>query len=141
MNSSDREYRLQHSYRVANIGKIIAEKEGFDITEDINNYKYNFQGQMIDSPNDKYHVRITILKVDEESKEAYIMWSLVKKIYIEPNNFLISDKNTKIIYWNKVNSDDIGDNIIDIEWLDDSNIKIEDKVLNINYNKYDYRIE
>lgn len=30
---SDREYRLQHSYRVANIGKIIAEKEGFDITE------------------------------------------------------------------------------------------------------------
>lgn len=30
---SDREYRLQHSYRVANIGKIIAEKEGFDVTE------------------------------------------------------------------------------------------------------------
>jgi len=30
---SDREYRLQHSYRVANIGKIIAEKESFDITE------------------------------------------------------------------------------------------------------------
>lgn len=108
---------------------------------DVNNYKYNFQGQMIDSPNDKYQVRITILKVDEESKEAYIMGSLVKKIYIEPNNLLISDKNTKITYWNKVNSDDIGDNIIDIEWLDDSNIKIEDKVLNINYDKYDYRRE
>ncbi len=30
---SDREYRLQHSYRVANIGRIIAEKEGFDETE------------------------------------------------------------------------------------------------------------
>lgn len=30
---SDKEYRLQHSYRVANIGKIIAEKEGFDVTE------------------------------------------------------------------------------------------------------------
>lgn len=29
----DKEYRLQHSYRVANIGKIIAEKEGFDVTE------------------------------------------------------------------------------------------------------------
>ena len=29
----DREYRLQHSYRVANIGRIIAEKEGFDRTE------------------------------------------------------------------------------------------------------------
>lgn len=27
------EYRLQHSYRVANIGKEIAEKEGFDVTE------------------------------------------------------------------------------------------------------------
>lgn len=27
------EYRLQHSYRVANIGKDIAEKEGFDVTE------------------------------------------------------------------------------------------------------------
>ena len=26
------EYRLQHSYRVANIGKMIAEKEGFDVT-------------------------------------------------------------------------------------------------------------
>ena len=32
-HSADREYRLQHSYRVANIGKMIAEKEGFDITE------------------------------------------------------------------------------------------------------------
>lgn len=32
-HSSDREYRLQHSYRVANIGKMIAEKEGFDVTE------------------------------------------------------------------------------------------------------------
>lgn len=31
--SADREYRLQHSYRVANIGKMIAENEGFDSTE------------------------------------------------------------------------------------------------------------
>ncbi|MBQ7360016.1 MAG: HD domain-containing protein [Lachnospiraceae bacterium] len=30
---ADKEYRLQHSYRVANIGKAIAEKEGFDVTE------------------------------------------------------------------------------------------------------------
>lgn len=30
---SDKEYRLQHSYRVANIGKMIAEQEGFDATE------------------------------------------------------------------------------------------------------------
>ena len=30
---ADKEYRLQHSYRVANIGKMIAEKEGFDVTE------------------------------------------------------------------------------------------------------------
>lgn len=29
----DRDYRLEHSYRVANIGKLIAEKEGFDVTE------------------------------------------------------------------------------------------------------------
>ena len=29
------EYRLQHSYRVANIGKEIAEKEGFDVTETV----------------------------------------------------------------------------------------------------------
>ena len=33
LNFSAKEYRLQHSYRVANIGKFIAEKEGFDITE------------------------------------------------------------------------------------------------------------
>lgn len=32
---SDKEYRLQHSYRVANIGKSIAEKEGFDVTETV----------------------------------------------------------------------------------------------------------
>ena len=108
---------------------------------DVTDYRYNFQGQMIDSPNDKYQIRITILKVEEDSKEAYIMGRLVKKIYIEPNNLLISDKNTKIIYWDKVNSNDIDDNILDIEWLDDSNIKIEDKVLNINYDKYDYRRE
>lgn len=30
---SNKEYRLQHSYRVANIGKIIAEKEGFDVNK------------------------------------------------------------------------------------------------------------
>ena len=28
-----RAYRLEHSYRVANIGRIIAEEEGFDVTE------------------------------------------------------------------------------------------------------------
>ena len=32
---SDKEYRLQHSYRVANIGKKIAQAEGFDVTETI----------------------------------------------------------------------------------------------------------
>lgn len=32
---SDKEYRLQHSYRVANIGKQIAEAEGFDVTETV----------------------------------------------------------------------------------------------------------
>lgn len=32
-NPTAGEYRLQHSYRVANIGKEIAEKEGFDVTE------------------------------------------------------------------------------------------------------------
>ena len=31
-NPSDRDYRLEHSYRVANIAKIIAEAEGFDVT-------------------------------------------------------------------------------------------------------------
>ena len=108
---------------------------------DVTDYRYNFQGQMIDSPDDKYQIRISILKLDENSKDAYIMGELVKKKYIEPNNLLISDKNTKIIYWDKVNSNDIDDNILDIEWLDDSNIKIKDKVLNINYDKYDYRRE
>lgn len=32
---SDGEYRLEHSYRVANIGKQIAEQEGFDVTETV----------------------------------------------------------------------------------------------------------
>lgn len=32
---ADKEYRLQHSYRVANIGKRIAEAEGFDVTETV----------------------------------------------------------------------------------------------------------
>ena len=31
----DKEYRLQHSYRVANIGKMIAEAEGFDVEETV----------------------------------------------------------------------------------------------------------
>lgn len=29
----EKAYRLKHSYRVANIGKTIAEKEGFPVTE------------------------------------------------------------------------------------------------------------
>ena len=31
-NPSDRDYRLEHSYRVANIAKTIAEAEGYDVT-------------------------------------------------------------------------------------------------------------
>ena len=31
-NPTERDYRLQHSYRVANIAKAIAEAEGFDVT-------------------------------------------------------------------------------------------------------------
>lgn len=31
-NPADRDYRLEHSYRVANIAKTIAEAEGFDVT-------------------------------------------------------------------------------------------------------------
>ena len=31
-NPTDRDYRLEHSYRVANIAKTIAETEGFDVT-------------------------------------------------------------------------------------------------------------
>ena len=31
-NPADRDYRLEHSYRVANIAKVIAEAEGFDVT-------------------------------------------------------------------------------------------------------------
>ena len=30
-----KQYRLEHTYRVANIGKLIAEKEGFDIAETV----------------------------------------------------------------------------------------------------------
>jgi len=33
VNPADCAYRLEHSYRVVNIGKEIAEKEGFDLTE------------------------------------------------------------------------------------------------------------
>lgn len=32
-NPADRDYRLEHSYRVANIAKAIAEAEGFDVTD------------------------------------------------------------------------------------------------------------
>ena len=31
-NPTERDYRLEHSYRVANIAKVIAETEGFDVT-------------------------------------------------------------------------------------------------------------
>lgn len=94
---------------------------------------------MVDSPNNKYEIRIEILKLDEDSDEAYIMGLLVEKIYIEPNKTLISNKNTKIIYWDKVNASDINDNLVGVIWLDDTTIKISDKVLNINSDMYDYR--
>lgn len=32
-NPTDRDYRLEHSYRVANLAKAIAEAEGFDVTD------------------------------------------------------------------------------------------------------------
>ncbi|MBS5938733.1 hypothetical protein E5347_13945 [Clostridium sartagoforme] len=106
---------------------------------DLSPYNYTFHGEMVDSPNNKYEIRIEILKLDEDSDEAYIMGLLVEKIYIEPNKTLISNKNTKIIYWDKVNASDINDNLVGVIWLDDTTIKISDKVLNINSDMYDYR--
>ena len=119
------------------VGELYVYKNFYEIN--LAPFNYSFEGIIVDSPNDKYQFRIRICKSDENSSELYIMGTLVEKIYIEKNTTLISDKNSKVIYWDKVYSNSTIDNSIEVNWIDEYTIKIDNKILNVTYDKYDYR--
>lgn len=44
---------------------------------DLTTFNYYFNGEIVDSPTDKYDFRIQIWKSDENSSESYVMGRLV----------------------------------------------------------------
>lgn len=98
-------------------------------------------GEEYFSDNQEYSVRINILIPWNNDNEYYIMGRLIKTEYIKWREMqILSDKNQKIIYWKKVNGNNIPEKIY-VNWINDKTVQIEDKILNIFWNRYDYRRE
>lgn len=122
---------------------------------DMSSLTIGYSGGEFDSPDDKYQMRMVIWLKEEDDSVAYIMGTLVTKVYLAENHTLISDKNSKVIFWNRVNSSeyitytiadnvnsngkDVTDNFMDVEWLDEQTIRIEDITLNVKKEVFDYR--
>ncbi len=109
---------------------------------DVRPFTYVFTSRIIESPDKQHSVLVQIYKTTEDSGSAYIMGTLGtldnKKGYT---------KDSKTIFWQKVNSDSIKEktindvsfvNWIEVTWLDAQNVNINGISLNIN-NVYDYR--
>ena len=109
---------------------------------DISPFTYVFTSRIVESPDKQHAVQVQIYKTAKDSDSAYIMGTLGtlddRKGYT---------KDSKTIFWQKVNSNSIKkktindvtlDNWIEVAWLDEQNINVNGIPLNIN-NVYDYR--
>lgn len=108
---------------------------------DISPFEYIFLSRIVDSPDENYTIMVEIYKTTEDSDLAYIMGTLgtleTGKEYTD----------SKTIFWQKVNSNSIKEktidgltlaNWIDVNWLDNQTININEISLDIN-SVYDYR--
>ncbi|MGC4018419.1 MAG: DUF5412 family protein [Muricomes sp.] len=120
---------------------------------DFSEYSETLSNGTYDSPDGKYNI-YTYFVIPRNSNDHYfVMGKLVKVKYISENHQIISDSNTKIVYWDKkegeIPRESIASPWVDIEkfhpkdisaaWIDNKNFQIEDKKLNVHYGRYDYR--
>lgn len=107
---------------------------------DTSQFHYTFLSRIVESPDGKHQVFITVYKDSENSEVAYIKGNL---------NLVSSQKDApKTIFWQKVNSSDIDnrlindmllDNWVDVEWINNDTVKINNITVNIHKDIYDYR--
>ena len=90
------------------------------------------------SPNGEYSIRLSLVKLRDKENEHYILGELTKTEFISEGHQIITNKNTRIVYWDKQNTD-FTQNLMYVSWLDNTNFQINGKKLNIFYKAYDYR--
>lgn len=90
------------------------------------------------SPNREYSVNISLVKLRDKKNEYYILGELIKTEFIAENYQIVSDKNTRIVYWDKQQGD-FDENIIYVKWFNNKQFQIKNEKLNIYYKNYDYR--
>jgi len=100
---------------------------------DRSQFNYIFLSRIVDSPNGKYAISLDILA--EDSQITYIEGNLIAKSQQRD----IPSTKVKTIFWQKVNSIDIRDNWVDVSWIDNETVKINNITVNIFKDAYDYR--
>lgn len=109
---------------------------------DVRPFTYVFISRIVESPDKQHSVLVQIYKTTKDSDSAYIMGTLGTL-----DNRKGYTKDSKTIFWQKVNSDSIKEktindvsfeNWIKVAWLDAQNVNINGISLNVN-NVYDYR--
>ncbi|MFR4987316.1 MAG: DUF5412 family protein, partial [Lachnospirales bacterium] len=105
---------------------------------DINNFEEIKHNGTYFSPDEKYSISISLIKLRNKENEYYVLGELTETEFITDKNRIISDKNTRIIYWNKKQGN-FDENIIYVKWFNNNQFQIENKKLNIFYKNYDYR--
>lgn len=107
---------------------------------DMSQFNYIFLSRIVDSPDGKYQIYISVLKNSENSEFSYIKGNL----------YLVSKQGDapKTIFWQKVNSNDINnkwvngawlDNWVDVVWIDKETVRINNITVDIFKDVYDYR--
>lgn len=102
---------------------------------DRSQFNYIFLSRIVDSPNGKYAISLDILRTAEDSQITYIEGNLIAKSQQRD----IPSTKVKTIFWQKVNSIDIRDNWVDVSWIDNETVKINNITVNIFKDAYDYR--
>ena len=87
------------------------------------------------SPNGEYSVTLTLAR--DRENEYYVLGRLTKTEFISEGHQIITNQNTKTVYFDKVNT--YFNQNLNVNWLDNTNFQIGDKKLNIHYKTYDYR--
>lgn len=111
---------------------------------DISQFNYSFLSRIVDSPDGKYQISISIFKTSEDSEDSYIKGDLISV----SKQLDVPSKTIKTVFWQKVNSSDIKkkciddvwlDNWVDVVWLDKDIVKINNITIEIFKDAYDYR--
>lgn len=102
---------------------------------DRSQFHYIFLSRIVDSPDGKYDISLEILRTTEDSEITYIEGNLIAKSQQRD----IPSTKVKTIFWQKVNSIDIKDNWVDVSWIDNETVKINNITVNIFKDVYDYR--